>query len=68
MAQEQADRTERSMLRTLPVRSCLAGATATQILKHIYIILYHYITNISSKYVNYLHGAILQVYIMLFAI
>ena len=31
MAQEQVDRTEMSMLRTLPVRSCSAGATATQI-------------------------------------
>ena len=34
MAQEQVDRTETSMHRTLPVRSCSAGATVTQIGKH----------------------------------
>ena len=34
MAQEQVDRTETSMHRKLPVRSCSAGATDTQIGKH----------------------------------
>ena len=34
MAQEQVDRRETSMHRTLPVRSCSAGATVTQIGKH----------------------------------